>query len=404
MEDILRLLMEDIDQRWGKAGNSSEAFARVSADALRAFAGRFDIESILTHVVEAGIGGANNSGAHVASGVVSLVSGPRYALCLHTWLDDLVGPHSHGWNGAYQVLRGTSVQAQYRFEESSRFDAKFRFGVLSQKSLKLLRPGDTVPVELGPRTIHGLSYVETPGFAISVRSLEKFGELTLDYWGGVCLENEFMDDETVAKTRSLNALWAIDPKLCVKTLERTLKRVDMRTGFLLLRHSASQIADRALLERPRALYLARMGSFAPLLDRALVEIEHDANVRLRRQQTRDLEQRLLLSLLYLAPDRKTLHRVVRALRPKREPSEFIGRCIRDMARQPGAENRSILGTPMGQEVEAVLGLLLEDSRLETLPARVFKRYQVDNTRAQRTLMKKTAEGLRQMRLLRPVFS
>ncbi len=61
-------------------------------------------------------------------------------------------------------------------------DPKFKLGHLETTHLGLLKPGMTVPVVRGPRMIHGLSYVDRPGVAISFRTHEDFGGLTFDYW------------------------------------------------------------------------------------------------------------------------------------------------------------------------------------------------------------------------------
>jgi hypothetical protein len=230
------------------------------------------------------------------------------------------------------VLAGSSVQANFDFEEHTLIDPKFRLGALQMTRLELLMPGATRGVVRGSRFIHGLSYAERPGIALSIRTRERFGGLTCDYWSpGVCIETGFVDAPLKRRIKSLNALYAIDPALCAQALESAVRHSDVRSCFFLLRHAMTSFREGSDMETIGAAAASSLGRHADIIMMALKEIEREAALRKRRKEVRALDQRFLLSAVYLAPDRAALKRLVAERYPGEDPEELIGRCVLGMS-------------------------------------------------------------------------
>jgi hypothetical protein len=184
----------------------------------------------------------------------------------------------------------------------------------------------------GSRHIHGLSYAERPGIALSIRTRERFGGLTCDYWSpGVCIETGFLDAPLKRRIKCLNALYAIDPALCGQALESAVSQSDVRSCFFLLRHAMATFREGVDLSSIGAVAAQSLGGHANTITMALREIERDVALRKKRKEVRDLEQRFLLSAIHLAPDRDAVKRLVTERYPDRDPEEFIVRCVLAMS-------------------------------------------------------------------------
>jgi hypothetical protein len=263
----------------------------------------------------------------------------------------------------------------------------------------------TVPVVRGPEMIHGLSYVDRPGVAISFRTHEDFGGLTFDYWTpGIAIETGFMDASTERRIKALNALYAMDPNRCVQALEAALGAADFRTCFFLLRHSMMNFREQIDVRASCACAAQAFGEHAdPVMD-ALAEIERDSLLRQQRKEVRDLNQRFLLSALHLTPTRSAVHRLVAEHYPGEDPQKFVVRNVLEMSSTLGKGGKTLLGTPDNPDLHVILGLLLDDDQTESVLARLEEQYDVAEIREKGDLLREACQGIREQPILRPLFA
>jgi hypothetical protein len=407
MQTILYELVNTIEAQWRGAHYAESAFANIAAEALVAMAPHrnLDISGELAGIARGDHEQGEFIGTHSASEVIPFFWGTRFGGYLHFWYDEIGNPHSHAWSGAYQVLAGTCVQASFSFEEILAIDPKFKLGTLETTHLGLLRPGMTVRVVRGPEMIHGLSYVDRPGVAISFRTHEDFGGLTLDYWfPGIAIETGFLDASTERRIKALNALYAIDPSLCAQALEAALGAGDFRTCFFLLRHSMMNFREKIEVRASCASAAQAFGEHADRVMGALAELERDLLLRQQRKEVRDLNQRFLLSALHLAPTRNAVHRLVAEHYPGEDPQKFVARNLLEMSSTLGKGGKTLLGTPDNRDLHAILGFLLDDDRTESVLARLEEQYDVGEIREKGDLLREACQGIRGQPILRPLFA
>jgi hypothetical protein len=407
MRTVLNELVETVEAQWRRAQYAESAFADTAAEALIKGAPHknLDIAGELADIARGDREQGEFVGSHSASEVIPIFWGARFGVYLHFWYDDIGNPHSHSWSGAYQVLAGTCVQASFSFEERLTIDPKFKLGALETTHLGLLSPGTTVRVARGPEMIHGLSYVDRPGIAISIRTHEEFGGLTLDYWApGIAIETGFLDASTERRIKALNTLYAMDPSLCGQALKSALEAADFRTCFFLLRHSMMKFYEQVDVRASCASAAQAFGENADLVMGALAEFERDSLLRQRRKEVRDLNQRFLLSALHLAPTRSAVHRLVAEHYPGEDPKKFVLRNLLDMSSTPGKGGKTLLGTPDNRDLSAILGLLLDDDRTESVLARLEEEYDVTEIREKEALLREACQGIREQPILRPLFA
>src|SRR5688500_14195552 len=111
IEDVGRTLID----RWRIKGYAEWDFAALAATVLEEFALHERVEGLFEHAFT-NIEGTLVRG-HRSRDVACLYSGAYFNVYLHTWLNGLASMHHHSWRGAYQLLRGSSVEGRYSFEE-----------------------------------------------------------------------------------------------------------------------------------------------------------------------------------------------------------------------------------------------------------------------------------------------
>ncbi len=221
---------------------------------------------------------------------------------------------------------------------------------------------------------------------------------------GIAIETGFVDASTERRIKALNALYAIDPNRCAQTLKAALEAADFRTCFFLLRHSMMNFREQIDVRASSASAAQAFGEHANLVMDALAEIERDSLFRQQRKEVRDLNQRFLLSALHLAPTRNAIHRLVTEQYPGEDPQKFVARNLLDMSSTPGKGGKTLLGTPDNPDLHAILGLLLDDDRTESVLKRLEEQYDVAEIREKADLLREACQGIREQPILRPLFA
>src|SRR6476661_6785914 len=83
-------------------------------------------------------------------------SHPRFYIQILFWMDGTTAIHQHGFSGAFHVMRGSSIHAQYEFEQAQAVTPYLRVGNVRMKQIELLHAGRTAPILSGPQSIHSL--------------------------------------------------------------------------------------------------------------------------------------------------------------------------------------------------------------------------------------------------------
>jgi hypothetical protein len=91
---------------------------------------------------------------------------PRFYIQLLFWLDGTTQIHQHEFSGAFHVLVGSSLHAEFAFANVRPVTAHLRLGDLQLTGIELLETGRTVPITSGAGSIHSLFRISrwTPFF------------------------------------------------------------------------------------------------------------------------------------------------------------------------------------------------------------------------------------------------
>jgi hypothetical protein len=397
-------LAHRVNDGWRRADFREAAFPEVCSDALIALAPYRNVDplDLLVHAVEQAPAPEEQKATR-ADSVLSLFHGARFCIWAHLWDGGFAFAHSHRWSGAYQVLKGTSLQALYAFHESESIDPKFRMGRRTTEHVEVLAPGATVPVIRGPSMIHGVSYTDWPSMSLSIRSTEDFGGLTMEYYAaGIAAEASFVDGGTAARLRCLDALAQSKSARLRDAVASLLKNADFRTCFHVLRHLRCSLRDSIEPWQIEELAVSRFGDRASTLLAAAAERERYELFQARSRAMKKADHRFLFSALFAAPNRRALEQLVSSTYP--DARAFLTRVLREMSEEEAKNGSSLLGTPVHPDVTAILALLLEDPRTESVLAKLAEEYDAEDLRAQEPLLVRTCDGLRGLPVLHSVFN
>jgi len=90
--------------------------------------------------------------------------------------------------------------------------------------------------------------------------------------------------------------------------------------------------------------------------------------------------------------------------PGEDPQKFVSRNLLDMSSTPGKGGRLSSEPPDDRDLSAILGLLLDDDRTESVLARLEEEFDVTEIREKEALLREACQGIREQPILRPLFA
>ncbi len=311
----VRRLADHLDRTWARAGRSPAAFPRLAAEALRET--RLHESFRLDECLEA-LWTARRLPRQLSreegfgQPPVTLARRKGLLVDLYFWRSPRTGIHSHGFRGAFTLLEGLSLQAEYRFRGPSR--GEVRSGSLALKEARLLRPGQVE--EISTALTHSVWHLSMPTLSLVARTTRR--ELQVTYLEpGLALERRDETDLGIKRRGILRTLQKTG-RLEDDTLVSLLGRLAPGEAIHALHHYVQDTGDLARLER----VLPRLPRLRPWRGPLLEALRH-----LRSEpgftRTRDDDDRLLLALLASGVPRKTLLRVLAERRPGKDPAAGV---------------------------------------------------------------------------------
>jgi hypothetical protein len=315
------------------------------------------------------------------------------------WLDGTTGIHQHLFSGAFQLLSGSSIHTEFRFEAELELAAQLRHGRVEPIRSELLRVGDTRAIVGGHRFIHSLFHLDSPSVTIVVRTYSDVGaEPGFEYLRPGLARDPFHQPQRLVRMTQLHKVLAQtqDPAY-VPIVAEALRDVDAASAFFLLEHCwYSAPNDRAslglLLDHARE----RHGALVDLWSAALDERRRQLYIIERRRVVRDPLHRFFLALLLNVADRDALLALICQRFPDDDPISRALAWIRDISslRVDGPVADNPLGFEFGDAELAVLEELMRgggsDQEIVARLARVH-----DGVAGQEAEFAELCRGLRQ---------
>jgi len=322
MDDFFAKLGRDVRARWEKQNFSLEVFPEIARRILaeRPPSGHVDIEVLMQDFL------FNDEQAFQTQsgfGQPELVvfDDPRFYIQVLFWLDGTTDIHQHEFSGAFHVMRGSSIHAEFGFDNAQAISTHFRVGDLRMKSIELLDTGSTVPIVSGRAHIHSLFHLDMPSVSVVIRTHHDPGTGPQFTYlpPHVGLDPVPHDALTMRRMQLLDALERLDDPIYPVLVRKMIADLDYERGFFILQNGMVHLQQLGEWSKTLKAFEKKHGAAgryaAPVLEEIL---RRDALMGMRGSITA-VEHRFFLALLMNAPSRKD----ILALVSKRFPGDPV---------------------------------------------------------------------------------
>jgi hypothetical protein len=165
-------------------------------------------------------------------------SHPRFYIQLLFWMEGTTAIHQHEFSGAFHVMHGSSIHAQYEFEKARAVTPYIRVGNLRMKKMEILESGRTVPIVSGQEDIHSLFHLDSPSATVVVRTQHDPGTgPQLNYLPPhIAIDPHFSDTLMMRRKQLLDLLDQGNDGRYVELVKEMIADLDFERGFSVLHH------------------------------------------------------------------------------------------------------------------------------------------------------------------------
>jgi hypothetical protein len=237
---------------------------------------------------------------------------PRFYIQLLFWLDGTTQIHQHEFSGAFHVLQGSSLHAEFAFANVRPVTAHFRLGDLQLAGTELLETGRTVPITSGAGSIHSLFHLETPSVTVVVRTHSDPGTGPQFTYlpPHVAVDPFFSDALTTRRLQLLDVLDRTGAEDYGEVVRGMVAVLDYERGFFTLQNCLGALRERGEWEETWSVFSEKHGALAAYAAPTLEEIVWRDRLVHLRSSTEDADHRFFLALLLNVSQASDLLRLV----------------------------------------------------------------------------------------------
>jgi hypothetical protein len=366
-----------VEERWRAAGFDDRVFAALAAEELERspahrvtttddiidWCNRPGVDLPLQHDLEARFGDPP----------LTVYRGHEMFIVVNFWTTSTPTGHEHAFDGAFQVLSGSSLHTQLHFTERERYNAHASAGELHADPPERLLPGATRAIVAGPAFIHSLSHLEHPSSTVVVRTAgnRQMGLQRNFYWPGLALDPLHQDPTAKRMSQVAGLMCATARPGLDAWLRRALASLGPREAFemlLAVTHAwaARPEVDHEALEALAAPYVElveRSSRWGALAADAFRHHRRIATLTRARSRVTATHHRLLLALLMHARTSSDVYRLVSESFPYDDPIAKVFGWVAELCGPA-----SPIGVVLDSSIYPVARLLAEGKPLDAIAA------------------------------------
>lgn len=304
---------------------------------------------------------------------VTVYRGRNFYIEILFWLEGTTTVHQHGFSGAFQVLRGSSLHTTYRWKAKATVNSHLELGTVQRIESQHLRQGEAHRIAAGEPFIHSLFHLEHPSISMVVRTDVEEGKSPQFAYllPHVRYDPFFKDFDLAVKKRLLHMMRSLNHEALRDTLRRFAARATFYDLFRVL-------VELEPATGPYTWLLAgvdkRFPEWTPLVADTMRE-QHRQRLLLRqRAQITDEEQRFLLGLLMNLSDRRDFIRLMRARFPKQDVAEVVTRLVNAVTARDGADR--LMAVKLEEDTRDLLHGMLLGRRKQALVHHLSKSFEL----------------------------
>lgn len=246
---------------------------------------------------------------------------PRFYIQMLFWLDGTTAIHQHEFSGAFHVMAGSSIHAQFEFHNAQHITPYFHIGDLQMTGVALLEKGCTVPIVSGCSCIHSLFHLDSPSVTVVVRTQNDPGTSPqFNYLPPhIAYDPVFSDPLMTRRQQLLDVLEITEDAAYAQMVLAMIQELDFERGFHTLQNCMITLEQLGEWQNVLGAFQKKHGSLAAGVEETLQECVRRDTIKSLRGRITDSELRFFLALLLNVRKRADLFALV-ALRFPEEPS------------------------------------------------------------------------------------
>ena len=330
MNGFFRDLGEHIESRWAERDFNEGAFANIAQRALEELPPHKHLKpaDLIEHVLSgAPLPEQFDLPGSFGQPPITLFVGTGFYIDALFWVDGTTSVHQHGFEGAFQVLSGSSIHSRYRFDLDEQINSRMKLGRLHLEGVELLTRGQTREIHAGSRFIHALFHLDRPSVTIVVRTIGN--PQAQPQWShrkpGVAVDP--FRKLPPRLMRRLQVLKLVErtqsPSEYLRALETLLIEGDAETTFYVLQEAFDHVADAKNLEKLWVRATKRHGARIDRFRAVFEQSRRENAIINRRRSALDPEQRYFLAILLNLSDRAQIMKLVSARFPRRDSTDTV---------------------------------------------------------------------------------
>jgi predicted nucleic acid-binding protein len=378
--DFFTDLGQRVERRWAAHEFDETVLAAIAAEELDRRPAHLELgpDDIYAEITRPDLGLELQSDIEATFGQppITLYVGRGLYIDANVWVDATTSIHQHAFDGAFQVLAGSSVHSTYRFHERQRVTSHLKLGKLEFANVELLTPGQTREIHAGPALIHALFHLEEPSLTLVVRAYEdtSHGRQYTYLPPGLAIDPFYRPESLVRRLQLLRMLRLTNHERYREWLRRLVLGADAYSAFRVM-SQASEIAEdeRELdeLVAPLALELAAQRVWGIAVEQALRQSFSSRALLKARASVKDPERRWFLALLLNVPHAGALYALIHERHPDQDPVEQAHVWTTALAAEPDAAG---LGLEFGEGSLSVLRGLMKKKPYDRIAAELAEVY------------------------------
>lgn len=329
-----------IRNEWERRGNTPESFGKIAEEQLDLMppSQHVEINDLLWRwFSQEPFPAQNNIGGSFGQPPVTVYSAPGFIIEILFWLDSTTAIHQHGFDGAFHVLAGSSLESRYRYSTRKVLDEHLELGQLELVDVEHLGKGASRPIRSGRQLIHSVFHLPSPSVSLVVRTWgPAVGGPQLNYGlCGLAYDPFWMPEKVVRQRQLVRMLRRTDPGRALELASLAIPAADPHSAFRLLEACYSRTSDfEELLQRAAPHHpdlVEAYPRYARQLDRTLC-------LNTLRSTLQGAEHRFLLAMLLTVPSRKEALALVAKSYPGADPRDTFVRWLTELAALPSSSN------------------------------------------------------------------
>ncbi|WP_438481198.1 hypothetical protein [Oleiharenicola lentus] len=247
---------------------------------------------------------------------------PRFYAEVLFWFHGRTSIHSHGFYGAFRVLAGYSIEAEFSYHRDQEPAPGLQVGVLEPTALRLIVPGDITPILPKDAFIHTVMHMGNPSLTLVIRN--KGGMTQFDYSMSGLAVNSYQDSQThVRQAEVLSAYHAANPEGFAARLLEFLKTGSAHRMARILREMEHELDDDFLSGELSELAVERFGPLGEVIIESLTRSIRGGRIWEEVAGIEDPVLQLSTALTDLFPEETDLLTVVGRTFPDRDPVDVL---------------------------------------------------------------------------------